>query len=138
MKKLTFEEYISDYQIVSHKNIDLLDECGLSEHDLTEETIFVIVFNNGGYIECTSHGLFYAMIDRSCYENTDWKNIARHVFDWCDGEYFEAVNAIDQTIAEIDALLAEYPREKDPNGIESVVSSDYDEDGNFIWNKEVK
>ena len=40
MKKLTFEEYISDYQIVSHKNIDLLDECGLSENDLTEETIF--------------------------------------------------------------------------------------------------
>jgi len=123
MKKLTFEEYISDYQIVSHKNIDLLDECGLSENDLTEETIFVIVFNNGGYIECTSYGLFYAMVDRSCYENTDWKNIARHVFDWCDGEYFEAVNI---------------NSEKDPNGIESVVSSDYDEDGNFIWNKEVK
>ena len=105
MKKLTFEEYISDYQIVSHKNIDLLDECGLSEHDLTEETIFVIVFNNGGYIECTSHGLFYAMVDRSCYENTDWKNIVRHVFDWCDGEYFEAVDSVDQTIAEIDEIL---------------------------------
>ena len=92
MKKITFEEYISDYQIVSVKNVDLLDECGLTEHDLTEETIFVIVFNNGGFIECTSHGFFYAMIDRSSYENTEWEKIAPHVFDWGNGEYFEAVD----------------------------------------------
>ena len=45
------------------------------------------------------------MVDRSCYENTDWKNIARHVFDWFDGEYFEAVTTASQTIAEIDEIL---------------------------------
>ena len=91
LKKLTYTDYISDYKIISSSNIDLLDKCGLSQDDLTEETCFVIVFNNGGFIECMTHGLFYAMIDRSCYENTDWKKIAPHVFDWCDGEYFQGI-----------------------------------------------
>ena len=95
MKKLTFSEFISDYQIVSANNYELLDECGLSEEDLLEETLFVIVFKNGGYIECNSHGLFYTMVDRSLYENVDWKKIAPHVFNWFDGEYFEAVKTVD-------------------------------------------
>ena len=84
----TFEEYISDYQIVSVKNIDLLDECGITEDMLTEETLFVMVFHKGGFIECTSSGHFYLILGNCDYLDKDWKNIVKHLYEWCEGEYF--------------------------------------------------
>ena len=46
----------------------------------------------------------------------------------------------DNEVSEYEVLVGSIldADQPDPNGIESVVSSDYDEDGNFIWNKEVK
>ena len=86
--KPTFEEYISNYQIFSSDNVDLLDECGISEDMLTEETLFVMVFKYGGFIECTYYGLFYLILGSAQYEDRNWKNIVRHLYEWCQGEYF--------------------------------------------------
>ena len=114
MKKVTFEEYISNYQIVSVNNVDLIEECGLTY--LLDEldgsgTCFLMVFNYGGYIQLNFEGTFVLVLGSFQYADSDWKKIVRHLYDWCDGECFEAFTAASQTIAEIDALFAEYPRE---------------------------
>ena len=108
MKKVTFEEYISNYQIVSVNNVDLINECGLScfYNDFESHgTCFVMVFNYGGYIELTFEANFYLILGSFQYIDKDWKNIVRHLYDWCDGEYFEGVDRIDQIIADTDELL---------------------------------
>ena len=114
MQKVTFKEYISNYQITSIHNDALMDELGctyLIDELKDSETCFLIVFANGGYIQLNSDGIFYLYLANFQYADKDWKNIVRHLYDWCDGEYFEAVTTASQTIAEIDALFAEYPRE---------------------------
>lgn len=114
MKQVTFEEYISDYQIVSVNNVDLIDKCGLTSvfDELDGSgTCFLMAFNHGGYIQLNFEGTFVLVLGSFQYADSDWRKIVRHLYDWCDGEYFEAVTAASQTIAEIDALLAEYPRE---------------------------
>ena len=108
MKKVTFEEYISDYQIVSVNNVDLIEECGLT-YLLNEldgsGTCFLMVFAHGGYIQLNFEGTFYLYVANFQYADKDWKNIVRHLYDWCDGEYFEGVDRIDQIIADTDELL---------------------------------
>ena len=65
MKKVTFEEYISNYQIVSVNNVDLIEECGLTY--LLDEldgsgTCFLMVFNYGGYIQLNFEGTFVLVL----------------------------------------------------------------------------
>ena len=108
MKKVTFEEYISNYQITSIHNDALMDKLGctyLIDELKDSETCFLLVFHYGGYIQLNSDGIFYLFVANFQYADKDWKNIVRHLYDWCDGEYFEGVDRIDQIIADTDELL---------------------------------
>ncbi len=94
-KKLTFKEYISDYQIVSVQNEDLMDKLGcLNIYNDWEKikTVYLIVFKNGGFIQCLDSGKFYLEVDRGSYEGNDWKLLATYLYKWADGEYFDAAD----------------------------------------------
>ena len=94
MNKVTFSQYIDDYQIVSVQNEDLLDERGClhtyNDYEDENKTAFLIVFNNGGFIQCLADGRFYLELDRCEWTSNDWKTLAPHLYEWCIGEYFEA------------------------------------------------
>lgn len=89
--KPTFEEYISDYQIVSVNNVDLINECGLNSvfDELDGSgTCFLMVFNYGGYIQLNFEGTFCLTLGSFQYADSDWKNIVKHLYEWCEGEYW--------------------------------------------------
>ena len=91
LTKPTFEEYISDYQIVSVNNVDLIDKCGLTSvfDELDGSgTCFLMAFNHGGYIQLNFEGTFCLTLGSFQYADSDWKNIVRHLYEWCQGEYF--------------------------------------------------
>ena len=68
MNKVTFSQYIDDYQVVSVQNEDLLDELGClnayNDEEYENKTTFLIVFNNGGFIQLLADGRFYLELDR--------------------------------------------------------------------------
>ena len=94
MQKVTFKEYISNYQITSIHNDALMDELGINY--LKDEidhyrTKFIMVFKYGGYILLNTDGTFHCILGNFQYSDNDWYKIVYHLFDWCDGEYFEAI-----------------------------------------------
>lgn len=94
MNKVTFSQYIADYQVVSVQNEDLLDELGClnayNDEEYENKTTFLIVFKNGGFIQCLADGRFYLELDRCEWTSNDWKTLAPHLYEWCIGEYFES------------------------------------------------
>ena len=110
MKKLTLEQFIADYEIVSIHDEEKIKKHGFTSadfcYDVDHSPCFLIVFKEGGFIECKKNGNFHLLIDRSDYTDKDWKKLAPMLFEFLgDGEYFEAVDSVDQTIAEIDEIL---------------------------------
>ena len=110
MKKLTFEQFIADYEIVSIHDEEKIKKYGFTSadfcYDVDHSPCFLIAFKEGGFIECKKNGYFHLLIDRSDYTDKDWKKLAPMLFEFLgDGEYFEAVDSVDQTIAEIDEIL---------------------------------
>ena len=109
MKKLTFEQFIADYEIVSIHDEEKIKKHGFTSADFcyfeNDAPPFLIFFKEGGFIECKKNGYFHLLIDRSDYTDKDWKKLAPMLFEFLgDGEYFEAVDSVDQTIAEIDEI----------------------------------
>ena len=90
MKKVTYEDYITDFQIVSVSNEDQIDELGCHDcyNDYDNKTIYLLVFNKGGFMQLLDNGQFFLEVGRGSYYSNDWKQLAPHLFDWCDGEYF--------------------------------------------------
>jgi len=109
MKKLTLEQFIADYEIISIHDEEKIKKHGFTSadfcYDVDHSPCFLIVFKEGGFIECKKNGNFHLLIDRSDYTDKDWKKLAPMLFEFLDGEYFEAVDSVDQTIAEIDEIL---------------------------------
>ena len=110
MKKLTLEQFIADYEIVSIHDEEQIKKHGFTSadfcYDVDHSPCFLILFKEGGFIECKKNGNFHLLIDRSDYTDKDWKKLAPMLFEFLgDGEYFEAVDSVDQTIAEIDEIL---------------------------------
>ena len=64
-------------------------------YDVDHSPCFLIVFKEGGFIECLKDGNFHLLIDRSDYTDKDWKKLAPMLFEFLgDGEYFEAVKEV--------------------------------------------
>ena len=93
MKKVTFSQYIADYEIVSVKDEDRLDELGClnayNDAEFENKTTFLIVFKNGGFIQCLADGRFYLELDSREWTSNKWQALAHHLYEWCIGEYFE-------------------------------------------------
>ena len=130
MKKITFEEWIKDYEDIPYikQNYKKIHE----EHGIPKEsinggegimlansegevdqhtTICVRVFKHGGFYEITLNSKYYLLLG-----NEDWLEekadvIEKELYEWCNGEIFNM--------------------EDDPHGLESVTDNDYDENGNW-------